>query len=768
MNQSLAAAEAALKAGRRDEAIGELIAALTADPAQAAQVYRVLVVQLYQAGRFQEGEEWSARAVARHARDFELWNTRGVLLRKLKRYPEALAALETAAKVNPKSLAPLINSGNILIDMGENARAEAVWSKVVRQEPRTPEHQRQLGRALQRQGKRDQAAVRFRQSVNLKKDYVDGWLDLAGVLHEQLRDEQAQETLDRAIAACPDQPRLHEAKAILMRRRGELRKAAAYLRSLSPRFDDTAWWNYQLGGVMADYDRENANVYLRRALQLDPGKPDIVMAVVESVERTRTGDEAANIEEAYQILKAALAKGIVTTPAHLKIATEILVRVCAFEDLAKLGTFKEVGRIWAESGRHTALLKQLARVRSHEDRMELVEQHRIWGRKIEEVAAQMPIRRPPPRPADGKIRLGFMSSDLRRHPVAYFSLPLFDHIDRERFEVYVYSYYQGGEDPLQRHIADQVKAFRWNPDMTARDAAQMIADDQLDMLIELGGSTHMNKLEVMAWRPAERQASWLGYPHSAGLSTIDYFVCDPFSAPLKPELMVEKPLMMPHTWLALGRTFSEDHPITDTLPEERKGFLTFGTANNPHKYSREVLRAWAKVVAKVPESRFAFIRPEGGTPTFRENVLREFEAEGVGADRVVFYVVRGRHMPYYNEVDITLDPFPLTGGTTTTEALWMGVPVVSLVGEAFHERLSYSILSNAGLSDLCGKDLAEFEATALKLAADRDRRRELRYSMRERIKQSPLGRSEDFARDFYDMIAKCVAETPAKAEAKAR
>ena len=767
MNQRLVAANAALAAGQREVAIAEIIAAIDADPEQPAQAYRVLIHQLYLTNQLEKGLDWSAKAVSRHPKDVELWNLRGVLLRRLRRFDEALAALDEASRLDPRPLAPLVNRGNIYLDMGEPAKAEAVFTRLVRQEPRNPEHQRQLGRALLGQRKREAAIVRFRQAVALRKDYVEAWLDLAGALHDLHRDKLCEETLDKAIATLPEEARLHEAKAVLFRRRGELRKAEAYLQEIRPRFETAAWLHYQLGGVITEYDRERGNIHLRRAVELDPHKLLHRMALVESLERTRSGDEGAHIEEAYQILKATLAQETLTGPAPLKIGTEVLIRVCAFDELDRLGSFRDVGRLWAESGRHTALLKQLARVRTPEDRSELLEQHRIWGRNTEAVAAEQPLRRPPPRPKDGKMRLGFMSSDLRQHPVAYFALPLFDHIDRERFDVYCYSYFQGQEDRVQRYIAGQVTAFRWNPDIAARDAAQMIADDQLDMLIELGGSTHMNKLEVMAWRPAPIQASWLGYPHSAGLSTIDYFVCDPFSAPSRGELLIEKPLMMPHSWLALGRVFSAHHPLADALPEERKGFVTFGTANNPHKYGREVLRTWARIVAATPDSRFAFIRPEGGTPSFRQNILAAFAAEGVAEERVIFHTVRGQHMPYYNEVDITLDPFPLTGGTTTAESLWMGVPLVSLVGEAFYERLSYSILSNIGLGDLCAADLDQYAEIAMRLVGDRERRRDLRNSLRERMRESPLGRDAEFARDFYDMVAKAVADVPAS-EAKVR
>lgn len=766
MDQRLGAVDAALKAGRRDEAIDLLKAVLSEQPDQALQVWRVLLFQLYHAKRNAEGVEWAKKALERFPREYELINLLGVMLRGLKRYPEALAALDQAAKLNPGHQAAEINRGNVLLDMGENEKAEQVFSKLSRKDPRNAEHHRQLGRAMLRQGRRDQALVRFRQAVALKKEFVDAWLDMAGVFNDLHRVGEAEATLDKAIAANPTNEKLLEAKALVMRRAGHLRKAEAYLQELAERFPTAGWVQFQLGNVITEYDRERGNANLRRAVALEPDNQDFLISLVQSIERTRTGDEGANIEEAYQLAQQALAVGRDFTPGQTKVLLEVLTRVCAYDQFGPLGDFKTLGRSWAESDRHTALLKQLSRVRSHEDKVELVEQHRIWGRIVEERARAHPIKRPPKRAPGGKIRLGFMSSDLRQHPVAYFALPLFDHVDKERFEVFCYSYYQGAEDPMQRYIAGQVDGFRWWPDISHHDAAQEIAKDQLDMLIELGGSTHMNKLDVMAYRPAARQASWLGYPHSAGLSTIDHFVCDPYSAPTRPELMIEEPMMMPHTWLALGRAvFGEKHPLAETLPEQRNGFITFGTANNPHKYSREVLRTWAKVVASVPDSRFAFIRPEGGTASFRKNVAAEFAAEGVSADRLVFHPVRGRHMPFYNEVDITLDPFPLTGGTTTTESLWMGVPLISLVGEAFFERLSYSILSNAGLADLCATNLDQYLELAQKLAADQPRRLALRQGLREQIRQSPLGRTDDWARDFYDMVARAVEAQPAAARA---
>ncbi|MBS0333843.1 MAG: hypothetical protein JSS35_13835, partial [Proteobacteria bacterium] len=385
-----------------------------------------------------------------------------------------------------------------------------------------------------------------------------------------------------------------------------------------------------------------------------------------------------------------------------------------------------------------------------------------WGENVEKAAARRPIRRPKPRAPDGKIRLGFLSSDLRAHPVGYFALPLFEHVD-PRFEIYCYSFFQGERaDQMQEFFASKSKAYRWDPELSLPNAAQMIADDQLDMLIELGGSTHMNRLDLMAWKAAPRQASWLGYPHSAGLSTIDYLVTDPYNTPPRRDLLIEQPLMMPKSWIALGRmVFSDKHEIAPGVPQDRSGRITFGTANNPHKYNRETIALWAAVLRAVPDSRFLFVRPEGSGATFCANLRREFEAGGVSGDRVDFHPVRGAHMPVYNEIDITLDPVPLTGGTTTTESLWMGVPVVSLIGEAFFERLSYSILVNSGVGDLATPDKDEYVRIAAALAADHARRLSLRHGLRQQMRDGPLGQTEQFAKDFYDLIARTVQPTAA-------
>lgn len=759
-----AAAEAALKAGKFEEGIALIEAELTDNPKAAITIYRNLLVMLLRREVYEKAETWSAIAVQEFPRDFDLWNLRGVALRRTQRYAEAIAALDQAIRINPKSTSVLNNKGNIYNDMKDPA-ALRIFTQLVRKTPADAELNRSLGRALWFAGDLEKAVMRFNLATKLKRDLVNAWLDLSAVTSEAQGPREAFHVLDRAVAANPDNQKLIEARALALRRSGQLREAEQHLLELLEKTPDAAWLHYQIAGVISDYDRKRANIHFAEAVNLEPENVTYRIAQAESLGRSRYGDEAAHIERAYQTL-IKLGDRLPTADAGpLKVAYEVMGRVADYDSVDKLGDFASRGRTWVKAGRHTALLIHLAGVETPDDRHELVEQHLLWGRSAQKVAQRYPLAYPSPRKCDGKIRLGFMSSDLRGHPVAYFALPLFESFDRERFEIYCYSFYQGEEDSTQKMIAQQVNgAFRWVKDVSDREAAQMIADDQLDMLIELGGSTHMNKLPVMAFKPAPLSASWLGYPHSAGLETIDHFILDPYVVSPDRSLIIEEPLLMAKSWIAMGERAFPDRPITPEIPETRNGYLTLGTANNPYKYNRAMLRTWAQVTAALPGSRFMFVRPEGNTPTFRKNILAAFAAEGVTEERVKFEAIRGAHMPFYNEIDISLDTFPQTGGTTTCEALFMGVPVVTLVGAAVFERLSYSILSNAGLGDLCANNTEEFLDIVLRLAADRQRRQDLRHSLRATLREGPLGQTKQFAADFYEMIEGAV--TRAKAAGK--
>jgi protein O-GlcNAc transferase len=737
------------------DAIALQVKTFLATPAPSAASSLALARQLYQAQRFAEAERVAAHATASHSDDRDLWNIHGVLLRMLGRPADALNALDHALRIDPQFSGALINRGNVLLDLGDHPAALSAFAHARDLDPQNPTPLALAARALLRLGRGAEAIQSLGQATALSPGYIEAWRLLASALHDAGRSDLAHDALSRALAANPDQPDLLEAMAHLLRISGHRTDAGTFLTGVLNRHPDAAWAHFHLGDLLAASDPDRATAHLRRALSIAPGQVDYAFALLKALCAGVMSDDGGKLDEATNLARTLAARAGLK-PAQTALLRDVFARACAHEDLARLGTFEGLGRSWADAGFNAALMFHLAQADTADRARELLAQHRIWAAAVEARAARPPITHPPARNS-AKVRLGFLSSDLRDHPVGRFALPLFERLDHDRFEVYVYSFFRGQADALQTRIQQSITAFHTWPDISARDAAQRIANDQLDMLIELGGPTDMNLPEILAWRAAPIQASYLGYPHSTGLSAVDYYICDPFNVPSAPGLLLEAPLLFPETWIAIAPAiFASAPPVARETPDGRRGYLTFGTANNPYKYTRETLSAWARIVAAVPGSRFMVIRPEVGSQALRQNIAAAFAEQGVAADRLEWRPTRSDHLAAYGDVDISLDTFPLTGGTTTVEALLMGVPVVSLAGEAFFQRLSRSILANAGLADLCVDTPEAFHASAAGLAHDRQRRIALRQSLRPTIQASPLGDTERFARDFYDMIHRVV------------
>jgi predicted O-linked N-acetylglucosamine transferase (SPINDLY family) len=541
-------------------------------------------------------------------------------------------------------------------------------------------------------------------------------------------------------------------EARLLRRSGRIAEAIAALGQVIAAEPGHLEANLLLAALHGDADRRAANEALRRAVAAHPGDWVAGENLANSLSRSRYDDEAAHLAAAYEVACDLMARHPDRMAAMSRTLRTIFRQCLDTRRFEATGTLSRLLPVWLAGGRHSDVHYELGSVETLEDRIALVEWHRGWGRRA--AAKIRPVERPaaPAVQTGRRIRVGFMSSDLRNHPVAYFALQLLELYDRTRFEVFCYSFNEKERDKVQAYIEGRVDGFRWWPRRPDEQVAAGIAADRLDILFELGGSTAMNKLEVMAYRPARLGASWLGYPHSAGLEAIDLIVTDPYIRPADPRLLIERPLEMPESWVSLGRLGFTDEPITPGLPEERGGALTFGTANNTYKMTARCLDAWAAVLRAVPGSRFLFLRPEAKVPAFVANARSAFAARDVDPDRLDFVGIRGAHLPHYNSIDVALDSLPHVGGTTTCEALWMGVPTVTLVGAGFPERLAYSNLANAGLEDLAAFSLEDYVAKAAALAEDRARRQMLRAELRSMIRARPLGDVPRFVQNFYGKV----------------
>ncbi|HEX4369454.1 MAG TPA: NAD-dependent epimerase/dehydratase family protein [Rhodopila sp.] len=698
--------------------------------------------RLFRADRRDEARAAAEAVLVRQPDHAPALNLLGVLHRQRGDFLRARGFLERAAALDPDSETAWINLGNVHLDMEATDAAADAYARGLAVAPERIDTLRLLGNALSRAGRDAEAMMRLDEAVAA---------GVPGAVRDRAR---AHYTAGRVDAALADLERLDDVearliKAQMLRLSGHAGPAAALLRELLAQAPENADVHLSLAdALLAEEHREAANEHYARAVALRPDDTNAEGKLCWSLLNSRYGSEADHIAEAAAIARRIVARGV-PHPSSAHAVQSALLRVADLETLAAFDALFPDRRVlldyWVRRNVVGALHAQLGRVQTMQDRLTLIDCHREWGDRYE--AKPVPLRtvRPPPGP---RIRVGFVSSDLRHHPVSYFALPIFDHYDRDRFEVFAYSFNPGAPDAVQRRIAGKIAEFRRMPNLPEQDIARRIADDRLDILFELGGSTHLNRLEVMAHQPAPVQVSWLGYPHSSGLSRIGYILVDPYLKPPDPRLLLERPFEMPASWVSLGPLGFTDHPILPGLPEERAGRLTFGTMNNPYKYAPDSIALWARVLHRVPGSRFLMVRPEAGVALFRDNMARAFARHGIASDRLAYAAVRGQHMAHYNDIDIALDTLPQTGGTTTCECLWMGVPTVSLVGPAFFERLSFSNLANAGLRDLAVDTPDAYVDTAVALAADVERRRALRAGLRATIRQSPLGDARQWVRDF--------------------
>ncbi len=709
--------------------------------------------RLYRAAKYQEARaavEVLLAAVPDHPGGLNLL---GVLHRHRGALADALACLERASALDPERETAWVNLGNVRLDLEAPEAAVAAYERALEAAPARTDTLRLLGNALARCGRDAEAMDRF--ATALARDGAAPTLlrDRARAQFTAGRLDAALADLDAAIELRGEDLEYPLMKAQMLRLSGRAKDAAALLRALLDRAPEDANVHLALADALLSVERrEQANTHYRRAMALRPDDQHILGKLCWSLLNSRYGSEAEHIGEAVAIARRMVRHGVMH-PSNAHAVQSALLRVADLNGLAAFDALFPDRRIlldyWVRRNALGALHAQLARVETMDDRLELMDCHAAWGQRYE--AKPVPLR-PRRAPMGPKIRVGFVSSDLRHHPVSYFALPIFEHYDRDRFDLFAYSFHPGAPDDVQRDIAGRIAGFRRMPNLPEQDIARRIADDRLDILFELGGSTHLNRLEVMAYQPAPVQVSWLGYPHSSGLSRIGHILVDPYLRPPDPRLLLERPFEMPSSWVSLGRLGFIDHPIRPGLPEERTGQITFGTMNNPYKYAPAAIALWARVLTELPGSRFLMVRPEAGVPAFRDNMARAFARHGIAADRLDYVAVRGRHMAHYNDMDIALDTLPQTGGTTTCEALWMGVPTISLVGPAFFERLSYSNLSNAGLGALAVDTPDAYVASAVGLAADAAWRRALRQDLRATIRRSPLGDAPGWVRDFERLI----------------
>jgi protein O-GlcNAc transferase len=380
--------------------------------------------------------------------------------------------------------------------------------------------------------------------------------------------------------------------------------------------------------------------------------------------------------------------------------------------------------------------------------------HREWG---EYTGSSHPPRFVFEAPSNLKrLTIGFVSHDFRTHSVAYFFEPVVRHYDRTRFEFICYSNMANLlEDDTSRRIRNTVDRWRDITGLGDSAVADMIFGDGVDILFDLSGHTAWNRLPVFAMRPAPLQISWLGYPNTTGLKTMDYRLTDQVADPYgrNDALYTEKLLRLPNGFLSYLSPETAPDPVPPPVTVNR--CITFGSFNALPKIGKNTIALWCRLLNTVPDSRLLLKNNSLASTLSRERLLARIAGHGIDPERVSLLppsATIASHLAWYGSVDISLDTFPYNGTTTTCESLWMGVPVITLSGDTHVSRVSHSILHQLGLDWLVAESADQYIDIAATLAADVSGLVKLRTALRPLFAGSRLGQHEQFTREFEETL----------------
>jgi protein O-GlcNAc transferase len=684
-------------------------AILAADPNHPEAMHLLGLIG-HQAGQHEQAIKLIERAIALKSDQPIFFNNLGEVLRAMRRVPEAIAAYRRALELNPNFSGAYYNLGNALKDADRLPEAIAAYRRALDINPTYAAALNNLGNAYKSQRQLVDAVACLERAVQLKPDFAEAHNNLGNAFKERRQMAEALACFQRALELAPTKAEFHSnlGNALHdMGRRDEARAAYARALELKPDFAEA---HFGIGHTHHDAGELTPAIEnYRRAFAL---KPDYGEALNNLANAWK---DQGRLDEALKLFEQAL-----TLDPQNITALSNQVFTLQYREGITLAELAAAHRVYEQ--RHAAPLRSTWRPHT--------------------------IDRNPAR----RLRLGFLSPDFSRHPVAYFLIRGFEHIDREAFEIVCYHDRWSSDEYTARF---QQVASLWRPIAGLGDeqVAEQIRADQVDMLFDLTGHTARNRLLVFARKPAPIQLSWIGYEGTTGLEAIDYLLADRFVVPPGAEVhYVERVLRMPHDYLCYDPPSTA--PEVGPLPALSRGHVTFCSFNNLSKITPTVIAVWANILRSVPGSRLILQYKGLGDATVQASFRAAFAQHGIEPAQLD---LRGPtsyadYLASYNEVDIALDPFPFAGGTITCEALWMGVPVVTCPSETLASRHTLSHLSNIGIPELIASDLDQYVKIAAELAADLPRLATLRATLRDRMAASPLCDGKQFAADLGELL----------------
>ena len=690
---------------------------------QTASLQQLLT--LFQTRHYAEMETLARSMLTAQPQEGMVWKALGVALQIQGK--DALAALSEAARLLPGDAEAATNLGALQSDRGLQAEAIANHQRALTLQPQYAQAHNNLGLALSREGRFEAALASLEQALNLMPRFPEALLNLGNALAGLGRDADAvaryaqalrlrphwpvaEQRRDEALLRIDTEPALlellqhqpahliaHANLALLLQREQRFDEAIArYDNALSLYPDHSLLVGNRGNALLGAGHVEEALAQYRKAIAVEPEVPQ----------------HRANLGRAFKLLgrieeaDACYREAIELAPNDFAARSDLLLLRSYFTEQSVLAEARAFGEAVSAAARPFSAWKK-------------------HGGKA--------------------LRVGLVSGDLRTHPVGFFAENVVSALAARGVELYVYASVTT-HDELSTRIRTHCQAWREIFGLDDAAAADMIHADQLDVLLDLAGHTANNRLPLFAWRPTPVQASWLGWCATTGVAEIDAYLGDPWITPPQAQAdFTEKLRPLPESFLC----FTPPQFAIDVgeLPALTEGHITFGCFNNLPKLNDRVIALWSRLLQALPSAKLLLKNGSLGAARKREDLVARFAAHGIDADRLMLEGAspRADYLASHGRVDIALDPLPYPGGTTTVDALWMGVPVLTLPGASALSRQGESLLRNLGLPDWVARDEHDYIDRAIAHASNLPALAALRVSLRERLLASPLCNAPRFA-----------------------
>lgn len=739
------------------------------------------IVAKLQQGRIDEAIAEGKRFARRNPKDGRIYNLLGAAHAAQRRFPEAAKYFEKAAKLNPADKAAFNNLGNIRKETGDIEGAITSYKAALACDPNFPDALNGAGAALLERTPPDteQARDYLQKALKLNPNFANAYSNL-GLLNRIRGDyDAAIEFCRKALSLQPRLAEAHLTLGVALQATGKLEEALSHLRQAAALNPGDAKALVMLGRMLLESANVDAAIdCFRQALSIDPKSTEAhsnlgsallrkggIEEALTRLDEYAPQDPTDGLTHAWLATKARRPSAaydyvrdhpLPPAPAAAATIWNVMAHCAAHDKLSEIGDlFALLDRTDPLSLADSLGLTSVRGVVCGEAGIaRYLELQKKWSDALMNVAARSPLdARPAPRRGD-RVKIGFFTlagiGGLERS-----MLPLLQKLDPDRFETawIMSSTSQAISRERWQAFQDAADQFECMIGANLRLLAERLAAKELDILIDLNGIQQPgSRVGALAWRPAHVQMTWAGSPTVCGLEALDYQILDRFLSPQAETLLNWEPLEMPESWISIGAFPELD--FDDSPPSDKNGYVTFGTMLTPDKFHPDMLSAWAQMLERTPGSRLLFSRPEYRHEVTRENLRRWFARRGLG-ERVEFRweLPQGAsHLDVYRDVDIALDAFPIGGGVTVAEALWMGVPATTVTGPLVQHLVGKSVLAGAGLEDLAADSFEGVVETTVALAEDVERRRELRRTLRNRLRRSSLIDTDRFAMQFGEVM----------------